>query len=73
MIALVKKQLKDEIDTQLDDANVKKLYLLTGLHSIRELEKKVNIPRSTISDIWKRWEQLGLIIKDGQQYRKTLQ
>jgi predicted transcriptional regulator len=72
LTSLVRIQLSDVVKKELDEPDMKKLYILTGNHTIRDIEKKTNIPRSTISRIWQQWEQSGLLIKNGKTYRKVL-
>jgi uncharacterized protein YerC len=72
LTSLVRIQLSDVVKKELDEPGMKKLYILTGNHTIRDVEKKTKIPRSTISRIWQQWEQLGRLIKDGKTYRKVL-
>jgi predicted transcriptional regulator len=72
LTTLVKTQLSNVIKIELGQSDMKKLYAFTGNQTIREIEKEIKIPRTTISRIWQRWEQLGLLIKDGSTYRKVL-
>ena len=67
---LVKAQLSESIERELSDPKMKELYKLTGNHTVRDIQKKLGRSIGTISRVWKRWEQLGFIIKDGKQYRK---
>ncbi len=72
LAALVKAHLSNVITKELNDPKMKKLYSLTGDYTIRELERKIGLPRSSISKVWQRWESLGLLIKEGKTYRKVL-
>lgn len=72
LTVLVKAQLADVIAREFSDAKMKKLYDLTGDHSARELAKEMKCSPMKISRTWQRWENLGLIIKDGQQYRTVI-
>ncbi len=67
---LVKAQLSESIERELSNPKMKKLYNLTGDRTARALVKELNCSFSTIANAWKRWEQLGFIIKDGKRYRK---
>lgn len=72
LTTLVKAQLADVLAKELSAPKMKKLYDLTGDYAVRELEEKISLSRSTISNIWQRWERLGFLIKDGKQYRTVI-
>lgn len=72
LTALVKSKLTSVIEQELSDPKMKKLYELTGECTVRELKKKTGFAIGTISRIWQRWENLGLIVKDGKRYRKVV-
>lgn len=72
LCSFVKSQMFSIVEKELNDPKIKKLYNLTGEYTTRELENKVGLSRSTISNTWKHWESLGLLIKDGKTYRKVL-
>jgi uncharacterized protein YerC len=69
---LVKIQLRDIVKSELDQSDMKNLYVLTGSYTIRDIEKKTGLSKATISRTWQKWEQFGLLIKDGKTYRKVL-
>lgn len=69
---LVKTALSDVVERELKDPKKRKLYEFTGKLTVREISKKTGIAAGTISETWQEWEQLGLLIKDGRQYRKAL-
>lgn len=69
--AILKAQLATVIDKELSDKKLEKLYQLTGKFKIKEIAKKLSMGDKTITSIWQRWEMLGLIIKDGNVYRKV--
>jgi len=60
------------MDTELADAKSAKLYELTGKASQAKIIEKLSMSSATISSTWKRWERMGLIVKDGKTYRKVL-
>ena len=72
LTVLVKNQISDTIEKELSNPKKKELYKLTGKNKISELAKKLKCSTGWISGVWKHWESLGLIIKDGQKYRKVL-
>lgn len=69
---LVKLQLKSTLNEELSDPKNRKLYELTGNKSIGEISKELKMSAGKISGIWKRWEQQGLLIKDGRSYKRVI-
>lgn len=69
---LVKLQLKSTLDDELSDPMNRKLYELTGKQSIRKISSELKMSAGKISGIWKRWEQHGLLIKDGRSYKRVI-
>jgi len=69
---LAKAQLAPIANAELADPKMAQLYKLTGVATQREIKKKLNVSADTISDAWNRWERMGLVVRDGQQYRKVL-
>lgn len=71
LTALLKNRLAPELEREFEDADKKKLYEMTGSGmTISEISKKLELSTGKISGIWKRWEQMGFLTKDGAQYRK---
>ena len=72
MTVLAKRQIGEALDDELADAKKKKLYDLTGTGiPIKQISGKVGMSTFGISRTWQRWEQLGMVIKDGKAYRRT--
>jgi hypothetical protein len=72
LIALLKVQLAPILEKELSDTKKAKLYKTIGKCGIVELSKKLDCSTGWISGVWKSWEQLGLIVKDGRTYRHIL-
>lgn len=72
LVLVTKAQMTPVLQKEFTDPRMLQLYELTGTHGQREIKKKLNMSANTISDAWKRWEQLGLLTKEGQEYRKVL-
>jgi len=70
LTVLAKTQLSAVIESELADAVKRKLYEYTGSLGVKALTTKVGMSAGTISGHWKRWEQLGLLVKEGQSYRR---
>ncbi len=70
LTVLVKNQLAREIEKEMEDSKKKKLYELTGKYGVQDIAKKMKCSVGWISGVWKRWDQLGLIIKHGKGYVK---
>lgn len=70
---LAKKALQDVLEDELRTDRNRDLYELTGgTISVRAISKKVHSSLGSISRKWQRWEELGLLVKDGGRYRKVL-
>lgn len=72
LTALVRLQTGVVLEQELKDDFDRQLYELTGEATTREIQKKLKAGPNRISDTWKRWERLGLVIKDGKTYRRTV-
>lgn len=72
ILLLTKTHLTPVLEKEFADPRMAQLYELTGSHGQREIKKKLNMSANTISDAWKRWEQLGLLVRDGQEYRRVI-
>ena len=70
--SLLKVQLASILEKELSDATKAKLYEAIGKYGVVELSKKLDCSTGWISGVWKNWEQLGIIIKDGKSYRRIL-
>ncbi|MGD0551500.1 MAG: hypothetical protein ABSB25_02485 [Sedimentisphaerales bacterium] len=70
--ALLKVQLAPILEKEFSDATKAKLYKAIGKDGIVKLSKKLDCSTGWISGVWKNWEQLGLIVKDGKSYRRIL-
>lgn len=68
-----KKILRELIPKLLDDKNKKIVYEMTdGENTIRDIEKKTNIDKSTISQWWNIWHSFGILEKEGRKYKKII-
>jgi len=72
LVLVTRAHLAPVFEKEFADPRMFQLYELTGTHGQREIKKKLNMSANTISDAWKRWEQLGLLTREGQEYRKVL-
>jgi DNA-binding MarR family transcriptional regulator len=72
LVLLTKAYLAPVLQKEFADPRMLQLYELTGTHGQREIKKKLNMSANTISDAWKRWERLGLLTREGQEYRRVL-
>ena len=69
---IAKSVLAGNLAAALKDKNYRTLYEGTGRFTRPELEKKTGFSGGKISGIWKEWEQLGFVVKEGKSYRKML-
>jgi hypothetical protein len=72
LTVLVKRYLSEIIEKELSNSDMKELYTITGNCSARQAAKKLDCSLGKISNIWQKWESLGLLVKDGKTYRKVL-
>ena len=69
---LVKINLKGILESELEDPKMKKLYDLTGQHKVNEISKRVGFSTGKISQIWQKWESMGLLKRQGKLYKKII-
>jgi hypothetical protein len=69
---LVKLHMAPFLEHELADDFARKLWLVTGKSTTREIQKKLKCGPNRISETWARWESSGLITKDGKGYKRTL-
>jgi hypothetical protein len=72
LTALVKLALKETLREELSNPKAKTIYQRTGQSTRPQLEKLTKFSGGKISGLWQRWEQLGLLIKDGKSYRRLI-
>jgi len=68
---IVKLHASAILQAELQGEFEKKLYELTGSVKREDILKKLKCSPNRISETWSRWEQLGLLVKDGKSYRKV--
>ena len=68
---IAKANLAPVLARELSDKKYEKLYSMTGKKSSRDISKALKISVGAISNQWKKWEMLGLLIKDGKNYRRS--
>ncbi len=69
---IAKNLLSDKIEEIVKDRQRRIVYENTGIHSQPELVKKTGLSAGTISNLWQKWETMGLLAKDGNRYRRIL-
>lgn len=67
---LVRLHLNTLMDKELEDPSHRRLYELTGEKSAAQIKKELRMSSTTISRLWSRWEQMGLLLKEGRTYRR---
>jgi hypothetical protein len=71
LAALVKLQMAPILERELTDDFHRRLYALTGKATRRQIQQKLKCGPNRISSTWVRWEQMGIIAKDGAAYRRV--
>ncbi len=59
---------KKAISTELEE----KIFELTGSLNRDDICEKLKISPNTVSDLWSQWLDFGLIMKQGNSYKKTV-
>jgi len=72
LTVIAKALLSDRLNGIMNDPKQRMIYQAAGQIPIKELAKKTRSSFSTISGLWQKWEQAGLMIKDGKSYRPVL-
>ena len=69
---IARQQLSPVMAKHLSNPKLKLLYDLTGSDPIGTLIQRTGFSAGTISRTWQKWEDVGLVRKDGKRYRKAL-
>jgi hypothetical protein len=69
---LAKSALSTKTATILKDKKLRLLYEGAGQVPVKKLAKTTGFSVGKISGSWQAWEQVGLLAKDGGQYRRIL-
>ena len=72
LTVLAKRALSEAMKEQLTDNTLRKLYELTGTATVKQIATRTGLSTGKISGLWKKWEEAGLITKQGVQYRKIV-
>lgn len=72
LTVIARNTLRDTLKSALVDKEHRILYENTGILPVKELARKTGFSTGTISRTWQAWEEAGLLIKDGKQYKKVL-
>jgi hypothetical protein len=70
--ASVRLQWGPVLERELEDPKMRTLFEATGTMGQKELTKKLQMSATTICAAWKRWADIGLMVKDGKSYRKVV-
>lgn len=54
------------------DPTLSLIYNLTGNAGVAEIAKRAKMSTGKVSGIWQKWEDAGLIAKDGKTFRRLL-
>lgn len=55
------------------DKTEEEIFELTGVKGQTEIRKEFHISPNTLSDLWSKWYEMGLLVKDGKGYKKTIE
>jgi DNA-binding MarR family transcriptional regulator len=69
--ALLRASVSDKLAEIQADKTLRQIYDMTGERfTVSQIAKRTAISTGKVSGIWKSWEQLGLLVKQGKSYRK---
>ena len=66
------KQKVSEAVKKLGSSKERKVYDLTGVKGQTEISGETGISTGKISMLWQKWEEEGILIKEGKSYRKLV-
>ncbi len=73
LVAVIARVLiSEKLQEILKDPQQRTIWEGAGRIPSKELAKKARVSLTTISGLWKKWEQAGLLIKEGKQYRRAI-
>jgi hypothetical protein len=72
LAAVAKVLLAEPLKAAMKDKECKFLYQNTGLLPVKKLSQETGFSAGKISGIWQDWENAGLLVKEGRQYRRVL-
>jgi Fic family protein len=72
LTVLARTALADRIDEIMSDKMHRLILEQTGKLTVTQLAEKTGVSAMTISRLWQKWEQIGLLAKDGKRYRRVL-
>jgi Fic family protein len=72
LATVVKAGLAPVLESELADKGQRFLYEHVGKLTGQELAKKSGLSTSTVSRTLQKWEQLGLLVKEGKGYRRIV-
>ncbi len=61
--------LTQAINNELDG----KIFDLTGVKSRNEICSELKISPNTLAETWSKWLELGILVKQGNSYKKTIE
>ena len=69
---MAKQQLSPVLKQALSTPQLRRLYELTGTVPVERLVIETGMSAGAISGAWQKWEEIGLLKKDGKRYRKVI-
>ena len=66
--------VKDKISNKIKDisSNEKRILELTGVKGQTEIVKLLKVAPNTVSNVWKKLEEQGILVKEGKGYKKVI-
>ena len=71
--ALVKFQYSQMKKQAIGNETEEKAFDLTGKKKRDDICDELHISSKTLTALWNRWDELGLLVKEGNIYKKTVE
>lgn len=72
LLVIAKTGLAERLSEIFEDKQHRFIFENVGRLPVKILAKKSGLSAGTISNLWRHWEQSGLLVKDGKQYRRVI-
>jgi len=68
---LARQAVRETLEKELETETARAVYAKTGTKTAREIAQEVNVGIATVSRMWNRWEELGLLVKEKGRFSRV--